>query len=160
MSRYFWLLYFQCIAIEDINPQAPVHFLVIPKKEIRKITDATDEDEQVCTYHFVCFKYIYLLIFIWLLCLRIKVLLLLQVKFTGRVNYLIPLERCYPDQEFGWVCAMGTLNPLAHYYRVKPLKSWHSWDQCNSIWVPCEGILEGISHHYSMQRKSCPIARG
>ena len=42
------LLYFQCIAIEDINPQAPVHFLVIPKKEIRKITDATDEDEQVC----------------------------------------------------------------------------------------------------------------
>ena len=49
---YFWLqsillLYFQCIAIEDINPQAPVHFLVIPKKEIRKITDATDDDEQV-----------------------------------------------------------------------------------------------------------------
>ena len=39
---------FQCIAIEDINPQAPVHFLVIPKKEIQKITDATDEDEQVC----------------------------------------------------------------------------------------------------------------
>ncbi|CAH3036146.1 unnamed protein product, partial [Porites lobata] len=37
----------QCIAIEDINPQAPVHFLVIPKKEIRKITDATDEDEQL-----------------------------------------------------------------------------------------------------------------
>ena len=36
------------IAIEDINPQAPVHFLVIPKKEIRKITDTSDEDEQVC----------------------------------------------------------------------------------------------------------------
>jgi len=48
------LLYFQCIAIEDINPQAPVHFLVIPKKEIRKITDTSDEDEQV-TYHFVSF---------------------------------------------------------------------------------------------------------
>ena len=45
-----WLLHFQCIAIEDINPQAPVHFLVIPKKEIRKITDATDEDEQVCCF--------------------------------------------------------------------------------------------------------------
>ena len=42
------LLYFQSIAIEDINPQAPVHFLVIPKKEIRKITDTSDEDEQVC----------------------------------------------------------------------------------------------------------------
>ena len=53
VSRYFWLqlillLYFQSIAIEDINPQAPVHFLVIPKKEIRKITDTSDEDEQVC----------------------------------------------------------------------------------------------------------------
>ena len=53
MSRYFWLqlillLYFQCISIEDINPQVPVHFLVIPKKEIRKITDTSDEDEQVC----------------------------------------------------------------------------------------------------------------
>ena len=66
---YFWLqsillLYFQCIAIEDINPQAPVHFLVIPKKEIRKITDATDDDEQEYVYHFVSFKYIYPLIFI------------------------------------------------------------------------------------------------
>ena len=53
MSRYFWLqlillLYFQCIAIEDINLQAPVHFLVIPKKEIRKKADTSDEDEQVC----------------------------------------------------------------------------------------------------------------
>jgi len=37
----------QCIAIEDINPQAPVHFLVIPKKEIRKMTDTTDDDEQL-----------------------------------------------------------------------------------------------------------------
>ena len=53
------LLYFQCIAIEDINnPQAPVHFLVIPKKEIRKITDATDGDEQVC-YPF-CFFIVHL----------------------------------------------------------------------------------------------------
>ena len=41
-------------------------------------------------YHFVSFQYIYHLIFICLLCLNIKVLLLLQVKFTGWVNYLIP----------------------------------------------------------------------
>ena len=66
------------------------------------------------TILFVLSTLFYLLIFKWLLCLRIKVLLLLQVKFTGWVNYLIPLERCYPNQEFGWVCAMGTLNPLAH----------------------------------------------
>ena len=53
------LLYFQCIAIEDINPQArAVHFLVIPKKEIRKITDATDGDAPVC-YPF-CFFIVHL----------------------------------------------------------------------------------------------------
>ena len=46
--NWFYCFSFQCIAIEDINPQAPVHFLVIPKKEIRKITDTSDEDEQVC----------------------------------------------------------------------------------------------------------------
>ena len=39
--------YKQCIAIEDIHPQAPVHFLVIPKKEIQKLSDTTEEDEQV-----------------------------------------------------------------------------------------------------------------
>ncbi|XP_078372934.1 adenosine 5'-monophosphoramidase HINT1-like isoform X2 [Oculina patagonica] len=37
----------QCIAIEDINPQAPVHFLVIPKKEIRKLSDTSEEHEQL-----------------------------------------------------------------------------------------------------------------
>ena len=42
-------------------------------------------------YHFVFLWYIYQLIFIFLLCLNINVLLLLQVKFTGWVNYLIPL---------------------------------------------------------------------
>jgi len=34
----------QCIAIRDINPQAPVHVLVIPKKPIAKLSDAADED--------------------------------------------------------------------------------------------------------------------
>lgn len=33
-----------CIAFHDINPQAPVHVLVIPRKEIRSIADAADED--------------------------------------------------------------------------------------------------------------------
>jgi len=30
----------QCIAIRDINPQAPVHFLVIPKTAIPRIGEA------------------------------------------------------------------------------------------------------------------------
>jgi histidine triad (HIT) family protein len=33
-----------CIAINDINPQAPVHVLVIPKKAITKLSDAEPED--------------------------------------------------------------------------------------------------------------------
>lgn len=35
------------IAIRDINPQAPVHVLVIPKKPIRDVTEATAEDQAV-----------------------------------------------------------------------------------------------------------------
>ena len=34
-----------CIAINDINPQAPVHVLVIPKKGIPRLVDAQAEDQ-------------------------------------------------------------------------------------------------------------------
>ena len=34
----------QCLAFRDINPQAPTHFLVIPKKPIPKLSDAGAED--------------------------------------------------------------------------------------------------------------------
>ncbi len=33
-----------CLAFRDITPQAPVHILVIPKKPIPKLADATSED--------------------------------------------------------------------------------------------------------------------
>lgn len=33
-----------CLAFCDINPQAPVHLLVIPKKEIASTDDVADED--------------------------------------------------------------------------------------------------------------------
>ena len=36
-----------CLAFRDINPQAPTHFLVIPKKEIVSLAELTDEDEQI-----------------------------------------------------------------------------------------------------------------
>ena len=36
-----------CIAIHDINPQAPVHVLVIPKKPIARMTEATLADQAV-----------------------------------------------------------------------------------------------------------------
>jgi len=34
----------QCLAFRDVAPQAPTHFLVIPKKEIATLDDATPED--------------------------------------------------------------------------------------------------------------------
>jgi histidine triad (HIT) family protein len=34
-----------CLAFRDINPQAPTHVLLIPKKEIPRLVDATAEDE-------------------------------------------------------------------------------------------------------------------
>ncbi|MFO8038443.1 MAG: histidine triad nucleotide-binding protein [Sodalinema sp.] len=37
----------QCLAFRDIAPQAPTHFLVIPKKSIPKLADADDSDEQL-----------------------------------------------------------------------------------------------------------------
>ena len=33
-----------CLAFEDINPQAPTHVIVIPKKEIPSVDDITEED--------------------------------------------------------------------------------------------------------------------
>lgn len=33
-----------CLAFEDVNPQAPVHILVIPKREIASLTDLTESD--------------------------------------------------------------------------------------------------------------------
>ena len=37
----------QCFAIEDINPQAPIHILIIPHKEIAKISDTSPEDKDL-----------------------------------------------------------------------------------------------------------------
>lgn len=34
-----------CVAFNDINPQGPVHFLIIPKKHIGSVAEITEEDE-------------------------------------------------------------------------------------------------------------------
>ena len=34
-----------CLAFHDISPQAPVHVLLIPKKEIRSLDDLKEEDQ-------------------------------------------------------------------------------------------------------------------
>jgi histidine triad (HIT) family protein len=33
-----------CLAFEDVNPQAPVHVLVVPKREIPSLADLGDDD--------------------------------------------------------------------------------------------------------------------
>tara|TARA_B100001939_G_scaffold269272_1_gene236893 strand:- start:938 stop:1276 length:339 start_codon:yes stop_codon:yes gene_type:complete len=33
------------LAFKDINPQAPIHILIIPKKSIEKLSDANIEDQ-------------------------------------------------------------------------------------------------------------------
>lgn len=35
------------LAFKDINPQAPIHILVVPKKEIATINDIKEEDKEL-----------------------------------------------------------------------------------------------------------------
>lgn len=35
------------LAFKDINPHAPVHLLIVPKKHIRSINDLTSDDEPI-----------------------------------------------------------------------------------------------------------------
>jgi histidine triad (HIT) family protein len=37
----------QCIVIHDIQPQAPVHLLIVPKQLIARVSEATPADEPV-----------------------------------------------------------------------------------------------------------------
>lgn len=36
-----------CLAFRDVNPQAPVHILIIPKKDIPQLSAATIEDQDL-----------------------------------------------------------------------------------------------------------------
>jgi histidine triad (HIT) family protein len=36
-----------CFAIRDINPQTPTHILIIPRKPIPRLSEATAEDESI-----------------------------------------------------------------------------------------------------------------
>ena len=42
-----------CLAFNDINPVAPVHILIIPKKKIEKISDSTQEDKELLGHLFL-----------------------------------------------------------------------------------------------------------
>ena len=39
-----------CLAFRDVNPQAPVHILVIPKQSIARLVDAGDDEQSLLGY--------------------------------------------------------------------------------------------------------------
>lgn len=46
----------EIIAFKDINPQAPVHILVIPKKHITSLIDLKEEDEALIRKNIYSYK--------------------------------------------------------------------------------------------------------
>uniref|UniRef100_A0A3Q2Y0N2 Histidine triad nucleotide binding protein 2 n=1 Tax=Hippocampus comes TaxID=109280 RepID=A0A3Q2Y0N2_HIPCM len=46
----------KCLAFRDISPQAPVHFLVIPKMLIPRISEAKDDDAELLGHLLVVAK--------------------------------------------------------------------------------------------------------
>lgn len=34
-----------CLCFKDVNPQAPMHYLLVPKKPIERLTDAQSDDQ-------------------------------------------------------------------------------------------------------------------
>jgi histidine triad (HIT) family protein len=46
----------ECLAFEDIRPAAPIHLVVIPKREIASVDDVSAADAQVVGHLFVAIK--------------------------------------------------------------------------------------------------------
>ena len=42
-----------CLAFKDINPVAPIHILIIPKKRIEKISDSNTGDKELLGHLFL-----------------------------------------------------------------------------------------------------------
>jgi len=42
-----------CLAFKDIDPKAPVHILIIPKKEIPSMNDVSENDKELLGHLFV-----------------------------------------------------------------------------------------------------------
>ena len=45
-----------CLAFHDINPQAPTHVLVVPKKEIVSLSHLTEEDQPLVGHLYLVVK--------------------------------------------------------------------------------------------------------
>ena len=44
----------KCLAFKDVNPQAPHHVLLIPRKFISKLSDASSEDTELLGHMLLC----------------------------------------------------------------------------------------------------------
>ena len=44
------------IAFNDINPQAPIHLLIVPKKEIKTLNDLNESDKEIVGKLFITAK--------------------------------------------------------------------------------------------------------
>lgn len=40
----------KCVAFKDVNPQAPVHILVIPKEEIAMLQEVSEDHQEILGY--------------------------------------------------------------------------------------------------------------
>ncbi|TVP63474.1 MAG: histidine triad nucleotide-binding protein [Leptolyngbya sp. LCM1.Bin17] len=47
-----------CLAFSDINPKAPTHILVIPKKPIPQLSDVTADDKDLLGHLLLTVKYV------------------------------------------------------------------------------------------------------
>ncbi|MCG8565259.1 MAG: histidine triad nucleotide-binding protein [Desulfobacterales bacterium] len=45
-----------CVVFRDINPAAPVHLLIVPKKHIRSVNDLTESDPAIVGHLFMVAK--------------------------------------------------------------------------------------------------------
>jgi histidine triad (HIT) family protein len=46
----------ECVVLRDINPQAPTHVLIVPRKPIPRLDDLTEEDEALVGHLFLVAK--------------------------------------------------------------------------------------------------------
>lgn len=47
MSFDYFFYQLQCVAFHDVSPQAPVHFLVIPRKPISQLSKSQEDDKEL-----------------------------------------------------------------------------------------------------------------